>query len=137
MRWQIVQPHYIVDVPGRVIIESDSIRDDLLARGAVWWSLDHTDQRSWRLANPESIIEDLGGLITKYYDNLQNIIYIDDSGIAMLDPDQSYRVLLKHSTCLDQADIKLRFPYQFGYRWLQDLDVQHTISPTLLMSDVF
>jgi hypothetical protein len=137
MRWRMVEAHEIADVPGRAILGSPGIRADLLTRGPVRWNLEDAGQAAWRLSNPGSVIEDQGGLIIKHYGALRNILHVDEDGIERIDPDQSYRVLLGRSTCLDHADVEVQFPYQFGYRWLQDRDGQPPVKPELIMSDVF
>ena len=129
--WALSEPMIVVDTLGEDLLGSRAM--EFLTKD---WSCRFCfeNQIEWRLSRPGVSYTKKDGLITKQFDGVENVLYLDKSGVNNLDLNIKYRVAIPRKYA-DHHFIE-KFSYQFGYRlFKKELDI--SIAPDLILSDVF
>lgn len=132
--WVLDEPDFVATLTVQDLASSGfraSLSDPDLAR------FDRSDfgALQWRLAKPNQEYRDFGHMITKTYQEQEDIVYCEDLNEECKNDKRRFNVLVDAK--FSELKVHSIFEYQFGYRPLVDSANGLKFKKDLILSDVF
>lgn len=133
--WVFGPPDYVARVTMDQLAGSSDFRAFLSDSSLVRLAIDDNAFMQWRLSKPMQSYRSCSSLIFKDFGLQEDIVAMDNLPSARYDNTRQYNILLDAAV----TDLKMMeiFPYQFGYKALEERYGNLKFKKDMLMSDVF
>ena len=137
LKWTLAESDKIVDLQGSEILSDTELCEVLTARADIEWDSDEAKQAEWRVSKPNTRFICKPGFVAKLYEDAFNILHLNKEGLAHIEHDKKYRLLVPAAFKSEIMQERAVFNYQFGYRIFDEKFNGAKIRTELIMSDVF